>query len=197
MTKPSVPPEVPPPDAASDAAALFYRRFQEVERMQTRRQSTNEKLVQEKNLALVPIRRLLKTLMDAGVHVTHEAATHSSAAPRSEPPQPLQVYEHASSPHWQPGSSLYLSHPAVIEIAVCNHRDRAEEGLVRIACSSNHPDAHLLQGPFHTSNDAVRALADFLGRSTVRVDRPEALRLLMEGGDPDEALPPVSEGGGS
>jgi hypothetical protein len=163
-------------DPAVSATALFLRRFQERERVQTRRQDTNQRLVEEKNKALIPIRKLLKLLIDAGVQVTHESACRSKATGRSYPPQPLQVFENESSAHWRPGSSIFLEHPAVLEIAVTNLPHRAAEGLVRIACSSPHPDAHLLTGPFTTSNAAVQALAEFLARSTVRVDRPSVLQ---------------------
>lgn len=163
------------PDAAADATALFLRRFQERERIQSRRQDTNLRLVEEKNRALIPIRKLLKVLIDAGVQVTHESACRSKATGRSYPPQPLQVFENVSSSHWRPGSSIFMEHPAVLEIAVSNYPNRAAEGLIRIACSSPHPDAHLLTGPFANAEVAVKALAEFLARSTVRVDRPSVL----------------------
>jgi hypothetical protein len=173
----------PPVDAAADATALFLRRFQERDRLQSRRQDTNQRLVEEKNRALIPVRKLLKLLIDAGVQVNHESACRSKATGRSFPPQPLQVFENESSSRWRPGSSIFLEHPAVLEIAVSNHPNRANDGLIRISCGSPHPDAHLLVGPFATAAAAVHALAEFLARSTVRIDRPSALSPQNRAGD--------------
>ena len=161
----------------SDRATMeFFLQFQHRERISNKKEDVNSKILQDKNKTLIPVRKLLKRLVDAGVFVTHNAMYEPGNIIRSFPPQELTVWEAPSSPHWQPGGSLFLDHPAHIEIAINNGKHQECEGLIAISCTTEHPNRNLLRGPFHNTEEACMALAKFLSESTIRIERPNFLK---------------------
>lgn len=132
-------------------------------------QAVHDRMIEAKSRQLVPIRQLLKRLMDMGVYVRHADSypPHHSASP----PQQLEIYEDESSLSWRPGTSLFLDHPGRIEISIPNESQLVAEGVVVLRCTSDHPDAHLLHQRFASIEAACMALATFLSNSTVRVER--------------------------
>lgn len=157
------------------AAQLFLDKVQDKQEVTEREQRRFQKIVDEKTKILIPMRQLLKRMMDAGVVVTNQSIHDFGARTKNHAPQNLEVWEAESSPHWLPGTSLFLDHPAEIEIAVSNPNNKDKEGLVVIQCTTEHPSAYLLRGPFYNVADACQALALFLSASTVRVERPEEM----------------------
>lgn len=157
---------------SNKAAQEFFRSVSKNDRAEAQRSFASQKVIDEKNTILIPIRQLLKRLTDVGVNVTHHSAHDHGIAARQYAPQELQVWEDKSSPHWLPGHSIYFDHPALVEIAVTNINQR-DEGLIVISCSSEHPEKYLLNGPFHSAEQACMALARFLSVCTLRIDRPE------------------------
>jgi hypothetical protein len=121
---------------------------------------------ERKSLELIPIRQFFSKLVSIGVVVTHSAKYNGKAA---QPPQLLEPFENETSPRWAPGVSIFLDHPAAIEIAIPNY---PAEGVVHINVSSAHPRAELLRGPFSDMDEACRALSRFLALDTARVERP-------------------------
>lgn len=124
-----------------------------------------------KSAALAPVREMLWRLISLGV-VVHESG--DTGPWRTRPHHegvPLDVYEYHSSPSWSPGISLFLDHPAQMEIAIPNRRQENELGVVVIRCATHHPDAPLVHQSFRTMDDACAALSQFLVRNTIRVER--------------------------
>lgn len=158
-------------DISEQALAEFFSVVDKRQQQEEKRQETSKRVIAEKNAILIPLRKMLARLQEAGVFVHHNAFYDYSLTHRIQAPQELKVWENESSPLWQPGSSIYLDHPAVMEIAVCNPKDRDTDGLIRISCTTPHPQANLLSGPFHTAEEACLALARFLAQSTIRVER--------------------------
>ena len=170
-----------PRDISQLAVEEFLERFHSRERLAGRQRHNREKTISAKSEMLIPMRKMLKHLVDAQVYVTHHAMHEQGHTARNiTAPQQLLVYESESSPRWQPGESLFLDHPARIEIAIPNTHQRQHEGVVVVACSTPHPHDYLLRGPFVTMEEACVALARFLSESTVRIDSDP----LSPNGDP-------------
>ena len=136
--------------------------------------------IARKNRHLIPLRQFLHGLAQCGVHVPHGAMHDPMAMTRHLNPQPFFIQEGESSPTWNPGISLYIDHPAAIEIAISNPGREALDGLVVISCPDYHPKRHLLQGPFWSVDDAISALSHFLVETTLRVDRPGHLQEFLD-----------------
>lgn len=156
------------------ADSAFEEFFSLVEKRHTEESKRNEqarRIIAEKNQILIPIRKLLFKLMGAGLYVNNSGQHDHHLISRNFAPHLFQVYENESSPHFQPGSSIYFDHPVAVEIAVPNHKDRDMEGLIKIACATPHPNASILLGPFRTTEEACGALVRFLSSSTIRIER--------------------------
>lgn len=154
------------PQPAKTAFEEFLRTIQAQESEARRRAHLAEQERDRKSELLIPVRQFLLELVKIGVVVTHSSKYEGRA---SEPPVPLEPYENESSPRWSPGISIFLDHPAAIEISIPNHE---AEGVVQIHVSSKHPRTELLRGPFDSMEEACRALSRFLALDTTRVERP-------------------------
>jgi hypothetical protein len=141
--------------------------------------SHQARAIARKNRHLIPMRQFLHGLAQCGVHVAHGAMHDPMAMSRHMTPQAFSVQEGESSPLWKPGISLYIDHPAQIEIAISNPDRVKADGLVVITCPDYHPKRYLLQGPFLTVDDAIAALSQFLVATTLRVDRPDHLHEFL------------------
>lgn len=135
--------------------------------------------IARKNKHLIPLRQFLHGLSQCGVHVPHGAMHDPMAISRHMNTQPFTVQEGESSPSWKPGISLYIDHPAPIEIAISNPDREMSDGLIVISCPDFHPKRNLLHGPFRNVDDAIAALSQFLVDTTVRVDRPDHLQEFL------------------
>lgn len=133
---------------------------------QTRRLSAAE-VSQEKSKKLTPIRQLLERLVNRGLIVSN------CDRDSKKPPQPFEVYENDSSDSLLPGVSLFFDHPAQIEIAIPNSVDIKRLGEVVIMCATVHPDSAMLRGPFRSMREAAVALADFIAKNTITIERKE------------------------
>lgn len=160
---------------SDEATKIFLEGFNHRMSKGERESARQTRIINEKNNLLIPFRMMLKRLMDAGVVVTNHAQHEYGIQQKAFAPQELRVWEGESSPHFQPGGSLYLDDPAHLEIAISNPVNEKEEGLFIIKCVTPHPSEHLLRGPFNSAEEACRALANFLSGSTVRIDRPDLL----------------------
>lgn len=163
-------------DIPAKAAQEFLDSFEQRMHLEQNRLVRHEKIIAEKSQALIPFRMLLKKLVDAGAYVNHHGLHDPGSMVRSHAPQLLQVWEDQSSPKWQPGVSLFLDHPAKIEIAIPNPNQQTDHGVVVVMCSTDHPHSYLLKGPFVTIDEACVALAKFLSLSTQRIERPNMIR---------------------
>lgn len=149
---------------------------QKQQHLETTHQS---RAIARKNKHLIPLRQFLLGLSQCGVYVNHGSLYDPMRITWHLNPQPLQVTEGESSPSWKPGVSLYLDHPAQIEIAISNPDKEPHDGLIIITCPDFHPHRHLLHGPFRSSDEAIDALSQFLVKNTVRVDRPDHLQQFL------------------
>jgi len=163
----------PNSNGAAKAADIFFKNVIGIDEAHRNSRRQHEKALSEKDAHLIPIRQLLKKLCDARVYVIDSGVYDKTRSGRAYlPPQLFKVTEDESSPKWQPGGSLYIDHPAPLEIAVVNISNRAEYGLIEISCTEEHPDRHILAGPFRTSEQACIAIAEFLSKSTLRIENP-------------------------
>lgn len=156
-------------DLVNDVEGLFLDHMARKEKQASARRATAAGVAERKSRQLMPLRQLLKRLVDRGLIVSH--ADRSGASRKSH--QAFQVYENESSEGFLPGISIFIDHPAQIEIAIPNEGDQARLGVVAIMCATNHPDRAMLQGPFRNMRDAAMALMEFIARSTVSVERPQ------------------------
>lgn len=136
----------------------------------------NKQIIAEKDKILQPIRDLLKRFVDLGVWV-YDKNKFERTSPKSDgdklPPQLFATYEDPSSPRWRPGYSLYIEHPAEIEIAVPDEKDRDKLGLVVISCKENPHSGILDNRIFRDVDSACMALSEFLSKNLVKVERFE------------------------
>ena len=167
-----MPPSATPlesPDV-DEAYQLFLQDYQNRQSQSKAQANVQEGLARDKHQRLIPMRQLLKRLVDLSVQV-HHAESYSASRRTSQPPQPLEIYEDQSSDPWRPGQSLFLEHPAKIEVSVPNPHQESTEGKVVIRISTDHPHAYLLNRRFDSVKDACVAMARFLSLSTVKIDR--------------------------
>lgn len=160
-------------DIADNAFNEFFNLLHKKTSHDNKRSETNKRIIAEKNEILIPIRKLLARLMDVGLFVEHQGHFDPLLTTKNFAPQEFKVWENESSPHFQPGSSIYFDHPIAIEIAVPNMKEREAEGIIKINCSTPHPLSKLLSGPFFTPEDACAALVQVLSRTTIRVEREQ------------------------
>jgi hypothetical protein len=160
----------PDTDFIDDAEKRFLGRVAGQEKKLASGRKAASEISSIKSQKLVPLRKLLLRFVDRGIVVSH--CERDSVASR-RPAQAFLVYENESSPRFLPGVSIYFDHPAQVEIAIPNDSDIGTLGEVVICCATPHPDSPMLQGPFRSMRDAALALADFLARNTISIDRSE------------------------
>lgn len=156
-----------PPEVVK-ALSRFNHMVDEIEGEALRKKREDEEIRQSKSAQLLPLRMLLKQLIDMDLRVRNSAYNNPDASP-----QPLVMNEEPSSPSYAPGTSLRLDHPGVLEIAIPNGPDTDRLGVVVINCAQKHPHAHLFESPFRTMDSACDALAEFIALNTLaRKSRP-------------------------
>lgn len=178
---------------SDDAALFFAESFKLIKHGSTKSRARDERIVEEKSALLIPLRMMLKKLIDAEVFVTNNAIHDNSLRTKTYAPQKLQVWEASSSPSWLPGGSIFLDHPAQLEIAVTNPSKKDNASKIIISCVDNHPEKHLFQTPFETAEEACRALAEFLSSSTVDIKNPDALHSGIPHADNKQSTEEISQ----
>ncbi len=160
------------PSPVDSAFQKFIETLGERNSRDQRRRITVAEIINGKDRALIPMRQLLKRLRDMNLVVANSARWTGGTTSSNLAPVTFDVSEGTSSPRWQPGNSLYLDHPAEIEIAIPNSKDQPDVGVVVITCATEHPDQDLLRGPFHDMRHACEALAEFIARNTEFTNDP-------------------------
>lgn len=158
--------------AVDSAFQKFLDTLGERNSREQRRKMAEQEIINAKDRALIPMRQLLKRLVDMNLIVSNAGRFDTGRFYENPAPVSFEVAESESSPRWRPGNSLYLDHPAEIEIAIPNQSDQGDLGVVIITCTTDHPDKSMLQGPFRTMGQACEALAEFLARSTEYTSDP-------------------------
>lgn len=150
---------------------VFLNNVESQEKQKNIVEKNKEEIRREKNLILMPIKLLLKRIEDTGVMVW-DSQRFSRGMLKSDarklPARQLKVYEDESGPMCQPGKSLYLKHPADIEISVPNDKDKEKNGLIQISCSEN-PHKGIFNKTFRNVEDACEAIVDFLSKNTISI----------------------------
>jgi hypothetical protein len=121
---------------------------------------------EKKDRDLVPIRKLLQQIVEMNIQVSNASRWAGGTRPTDLSPKPFKVSEDKSSDPYLPGNSIYIDHPAELEIAVPNPVDLEEKGVVVILCATDNPHRSMLNGPFRTMEEACTALADFIAENT-------------------------------
>lgn len=154
------------PSAVDVAYQKFLDTLGDRKSREERRRTMEAEIVGLKDRTLIPMRQLLKRLCDMNLVVTNSARHGGGVSLANMAPVSFEVTEGPSSPRWAPGNSLYMDHPAEIEIAIPNGQDQEELGVVVITCATRHPDEDMLHGPFRSMGQACEAMAEFIARST-------------------------------
>lgn len=154
------------PSPVDSAFHKFLETLGERNSRDQRRRITVAEIVNAKDRKLIPMRQLLKRLRDMNLVVSNSARWTGGMTSTNLAPASFDVTEGPSSPRWLPGNSLYMDHPAELEIAIPNQKDQDEVGVVVITCATQHPDQDLLHGPFRDIRQACEALAEFIARNT-------------------------------
>ena len=157
-------------DTPSDPVANAYDKFlhivEERRLKETQRQLHEQDRVAAKNKKMLPMRKLLKRLQDLNLVVSNSSRWTGGVVQTNLSPVVFSVQEGPSSPVWLPGNSLYMDHPAEMEISIPNDNQIEEHGEVVIRCSTDHPHRSMLNGPFRSMNEACIALAEFIANNT-------------------------------
>lgn len=161
-------------DPINKAFDSFINQAETLRKKENEITRVNNIITKEKDAILQPIRDLLKRFVDLGIWV-HDRNKFERTLLKSDsdklPAQLFSVYEDPSSPRWLPGCSLYIEHPAEIEIAVPNETERDKFGLIVITCSDNPHQAILSNKIFRDVESACMAISEFLVRNHVKLDR--------------------------
>jgi hypothetical protein len=116
------------------------------------------------------IAKFLQKFVDLEVYVNHsDQYTKNTRTMDGIEPQKFSFYYVDSSKTWAPGISIWLDHPAIIEIAIPNKPQ--EDGIVVIKVASHHPDSYLLEQHFTNYASACEALGRFLGKCTTSIGK--------------------------
>src|SRR5476651_1775368 len=147
----------------------FLAAFDEKTRQKSTRETREEQVARKKRDMLEPIALLLERLSRLGLVVedARSAARQPGFAQGVE--ARFTVEEGPSAPSWAPGVSLFIDHPAAIEIAIPNESDAFEKGPVVITCATQHPDRGMLVKKHLSVHAAAEALARFLAKNTLRI----------------------------
>lgn len=155
----------------------FLKSYDEEEKRKIVLTREDQILIERKSKKLEPIREFLSEFSRQGVVVRHKDFYNNEVVDKSKvQDQKFQYYTDESSNSWAPGVSIMFDHPADVEIAIPNDPD---EGLVVIKVATYHPHSRMLDRKFNTMEDACRALAAFICKSTVSVES-EYKRILND-----------------
>ncbi len=152
-----------PPD---DPFLRFRDMLADRNRERNTQRLADQEITEQKDQALVPVRRLLKQIVDMNILVSNASRYAGGTQVTDLSPKTFEVSENTSSEPYRPGNSLYIDHPAELEIAVPNFQEQEAKGVVVILCSTDHPKKSILNGPFRSMNEACVALAEFIAENT-------------------------------
>ena len=161
-------------DPVSNAYDKFLHIVGEKRIQEKQRQQVEQERIEIKNKKMIPLRKLLKRLQDLNLVVSNASRWSGGLTTPNLSPVVFKVEEGTSSPLWRPGNSLYLDHPAELEISIPNANQIEEHGEVVIRCSTDHPQRSLLNGPFRSMNEACDALAEFIALNTHHMNSNDA-----------------------
>lgn len=146
----------------------FLKERNEKEQNKILSSQEDRETARQKQSKLQMIAEFLQKFVDLEVFVNHtDSYTKNTRTMEGIIPQLFHFYWMDTSPTWAPGLSIWIDHPATIEIAVPNNPE--EEGVVVIKVASHHPYSYLVEQKFYTYENACIALGKFLGRCTTSI----------------------------
>lgn len=121
---------------------------------------------QKKHKLLIPVRQLLKKIQDLNIMVDNATKySHGSTKTNLEPVLFVVKERETTTPTLAPGKAIHFEHPADIEIAIPNEQDYPLLGVIKINCSTDHPDRLMLTQKFNSIDEACDVLAEFLAKN--------------------------------
>lgn len=148
----------------------FLNDITEKENRQIQTSQEDRIITKDKQEKLKIIEYFLQKFVDLGVNVNHsDQYTKNTTTMDGIVPQKFSFYYVDSSKPFYPGVSIFLDHPATVEIAIPN--DPKNEGVVVIKVASYHPFSYLLESRFSSYESACEALGKFLAKCTTSVDK--------------------------
>ena len=160
----------------------FLQAFDDRKRKENKRAHLEVQLIERKRRELASIRKLLQRCVDMGLIVSDSRIGEPRFAPNAT--QNFAYYEGESSPTWGPGISLYFDHPAQVEIAIPNECDQVKHGRVVIRSVTHHKDVMMLHQIFTEPELAKEALAKFLGKNAISINRDPRIALSASRNNP-------------
>lgn len=164
----------------------FLNVFEERKRKESTRQLMELQAIEKKRAALMPIRKLLNRFVEMGLVVPDSEIGNPGVSATAT--KKFSFYEGESSPTWAPGASLYFDNPAQVEIAIPNEADQEKEGVIVIRSVTNHKDRNMLHQKFSSIEAVKEALAKFLGKNAVSIDRDPRTVVRKKQAVPDPAV---------
>ena len=128
-----------------------------------------ERIRQHKHKVLIPVRKLLKRIQDLNLLVENSEPYQAIFSPEKNDKTPVlfEVFEDEASERWGPGKSIFIKHPAELEIAVPSTQKQTTDGVIYISCTGTHPDRDNFNKPFHSVEDACIVLSNFIIKHVV------------------------------
>lgn len=147
----------------------FLEKAKNKKKIEQIKKNNEQKIIEEKNVKLRPIKKLLKKFVDMNIMVFPKesyARNFNRSSIETFSPVLFEVYQDPSSGTWSPGVSVFFDNPAEVEIAIPNDDQIEDMGEIIIRCASNHPAADILnKRVFRSVEDACMALSNFLSES--------------------------------
>lgn len=112
---------------------------------------------------LTNIRAFLTKIADMKVVVNH-SEFYSLARIHAVSPVVFSFCLGDSSTAYAPGVSIFIAHPAAIEIAIPND---VIHGRFRVSVTSHHPDSFMIDGWHQSDDDVCDALGKFLAKNAI------------------------------
>lgn len=148
----------------------YLKEYSEKEKRKIIHSQEERAIAAQKRKKIAVIEEFLQKFVDLEVIVNHrDQYTKNASSFENLQPQKFEFYLVDSSKSWSPGISIFFDHPCEVEIAIPNKTE--EEGVVIIKVASHHPDAYILEQKFHSLESACKALARFLSKSTVKINK--------------------------
>lgn len=149
----------------------FLNNYNERNKKKLNTTSEDRLISENKKRQLGTIIKFLNKLVNMEVYVNNSEIYLLNNRSISElKPQKFSYRLDSSSKRWAPGISIFIDHPATMEIAIPNKPE--EDGVVKIHLASAHPQSHIFHGTFLTHLQACEALGFFLSQSATSIGKP-------------------------
>lgn len=155
----------------------FINKIEEKEKERKILDKDKQMIVQKKYESIVPVKDFLNKFRDIETKVKNSQCYDLTARTHTLEPELFDYKEDESSDAFSPGISIFILHPAEMEIAV--NLDITKKGLYTVDVSTPHPMDYLLtQSKFYDCESLCSALAKFLRESTISYNKEKMIELM-------------------